>query len=124
MNGTQIGSNINDPFNINPTIDLTIANEYRKSNIAAFGGYLYYLSILKGEGLYTTNFDSTSKNIFPTNTTILINKDYIPPQPQIQPPTILRMSLYTNNSQVYYKPNSLSSGIGSVRNHRAKKYRT
>jgi hypothetical protein len=38
--------------------------------------------------------------------------------------SILRMSLYTNNSQVYYKSNSLSSGIGSVRNHRAKKYRT
>lgn len=39
-------------------------------------------------------------------------------------PSILRMSLYTNNSQVYYKSNSLSSGIGSVRNHRSKKYRT
>ena len=33
-------------------------------------------------------------------------------------------SLYTNNAQVYYKSGSLSSGIGSVRNHRARGRRT
>lgn len=213
MNGISIFS-IVDTNDFNPVDDLTIANENTTSNNAAFGGYLYYVSILKGTGLYTTNFEVSYT--YPTNYTILINATtsgnnitteplvpipkniilysvtyngntndsgsvpvdssaYIydesvnvlgntgglvksgytfagwntsadgtgttylpsstfliteniilyaiwsrnPPQP-----SILRMSLYTDNSQVYYKPNSLSSGIGSVRNHRAKKYRT
>jgi hypothetical protein len=43
-----------------------------------------------------------------------------PPPPRIQ---IYMGSLFTNNSQVYYKPHSFSSG-GSVTNSRAKKRRT
>jgi uncharacterized repeat protein (TIGR02543 family) len=212
MNGISIFS-IADTNDFNPINDLTIANENTRSNDAAFGGYLYYVSILKGTGLYTANFPVSYT--YPVIYTILINADtsgnnittiplvpldiivysvtydgntndsgsvpvdsfspylydalvnvlgntnglvksgytfagwntsadglgttYLPSDtfsitgniilyakwnsnpPQ---PSILRMSLYTNNSQVYYKPNSLSSGIGSVRNHRAKKYRT
>jgi len=41
------------------------------------------------------------------------------------PPVKLSMgSLYTNNAQVYYKPHSLSTGSGGVRNQRAKQRRT
>jgi hypothetical protein len=41
-------------------------------------------------------------------------------------PLFSRMSLFTNNAQVYYKPNSLSSGGGDngVRNSRKKQFRT
>ena len=192
------------------------SNENTKSNPAAFGGYLYYVSILKGVGLYTTNF--TVSYAYPTSTTILINAattsgvvnvstvSSVPSAPIVSysvtyngntntsgsvpvdssaypsndsvnvigntgvlkktgysfegwntyanglgisylpsstfvitsniilyaiwvlipiPVTpILRMSLYTNNSQVFYKPNSLGSGVGGVRNHRAIKHRT
>ena len=33
-------------------------------------------------------------------------------------------SMYTNNAMVYHKPGSVSSGIGSVRNHRVKGRKT
>ena len=33
-------------------------------------------------------------------------------------------SLFTNNAMVYYKPGSVSSGIGGVRNHRVKGRKT
>ena len=33
-------------------------------------------------------------------------------------------SMYTNNSMVYHKPGSVSSGIGGVRNHRVKGRKT
>jgi uncharacterized repeat protein (TIGR02543 family) len=228
MNGTQIGPNISGTYNINPTIDLTIANQNTKTKESAFKGYLYYLSILKGTALHNDGINPTFdvSYTYPTNYTILINSatiedegnniivnnvtteqspsfptitysvtynnnvpigatgvsgnvpldsssyiydasvnvlgntgeltilgytfsgwntsanglgtTYLPSSTfsitgnitlyaiwnSIPQPSILRMSLYTNNSQVYYKPNSLSSGIGSVRTHRAKKYRT
>jgi len=45
--------------------------------------------------------------------------------PLNKPSIRIRMgSLYTNNAQVYYKPHSLSSGSGGVRNFRAKRIRT
>jgi len=47
-----------------------------------------------------------------------------PPSPPLPPRIQIYMgSLFTNNSQVYYKPHSFSSG-GSVTNSRAKKRRT
>ncbi len=50
-----------------------------------------------------------------------------PPQPPQRPAQPVRyyMPLFTNNSQVFYKPNSLPScGVGSVRNSRLKARRT
>ena len=46
--------------------------------------------------------------------------------PIINTSTIFSMrSLFTNNAQVYYKPNSLSSGgVGTTRNNRSKAKRT
>jgi len=49
------------------------------------------------------------------------------PAPAPRPPHIFSMrSIYTNNSQVFYKPNSLSTGSGGsgVRNYRSKQRRT
>ena len=48
-----------------------------------------------------------------------------PPQPIHVQPVRYYMPLFTNNSQVFYKPNSLPScGVGSVRNSRLKARRT
>ena len=48
---------------------------------------------------------------------------YISPAPQ--PPSVLSMSsLFTNNAQVFYKPGSLSTGVGGVKNSRHKQRRT
>lgn len=50
-----------------------------------------------------------------------------PPQPQPQSyPLFIKGSLFTNNAQVYYKPNSLSTGSGGsgVTNSRHKQRRT
>lgn len=150
MNGTSIFS-MPDTNNFVPTADLTVANEYSKSNAAAFGGLMMYFSIKKGVGLYTQNF--TVSTDFPTDYTILIkagsfgnnvptnvstdtdippnfnggNPPPPPPPPTPVPRPVVRyyMPLFTNNSQVYYKSNSLPScGVGSVRNSRHKAKRT
>jgi hypothetical protein len=34
-------------------------------------------------------------------------------------PNTMKMSLFSDNSNVYYKPKSMSTGVGSVRNSRA-----
>jgi len=49
-----------------------------------------------------------------------------PPPPPSQPRRIYMGSLFTNNAQVYYKPNSLSTGSGGsgVKNSRHKQRRT
>ena len=44
--------------------------------------------------------------------------------PYRRPAFYLMRSLFTNNAQVYYKPHSLSTGSGGVRNSRQKKRRT
>jgi len=149
MNGTSIFS-MSDTNDFIPTVDLTIANEYDKSNGAAFGGLMMYFSIKKGVGLYTQNF--TVSNDFPTDYTILIKAGSFgnnvptnvstdtdippnfnggnpppPPPPTPVPRPVVRyyMPLFTNNAQVYYKSNSLPScGVGSVRNSRFKAKRT
>ena len=56
--------------------------------------------------IYFTQF-----NIFPTT--------------RFLTPPVMKYSLFENNSQVYYKPNSLSTGgVGTVRNNRMKGLRT
>jgi hypothetical protein len=51
---------------------------------------------------------------------------YIAPSPPEQPRRFYMGSLFTNNAQVYYKPNSLSTGGGGsgVKNSRHKQRRT
>lgn len=58
-----------------------------------------------------------------TNNNIDIIKNYVPPALKIN---ISMRSLFTNNSQVFYKPHSLSSGGGGsgVRNYRHKQRQT
>jgi hypothetical protein len=56
-NGTQLGSQISDSFNINNTVDeLTIGNENTSSTIAAFVGYITNFRWVKGLAVYTGNF--------------------------------------------------------------------
>jgi len=56
-NGTQLGSQISDSFNINNTVDeLTIGNENTASTIAAFVGYITNFRWIKGLAVYTGNF--------------------------------------------------------------------
>jgi hypothetical protein len=145
MNGTSIYtfSNSND---YNSLLDLTIGNELAKSDSAAFGGYMKYLAWYKGYAKYTSNFivntdippvlESTSvlvtaAGFYGTLGSTVVNTNVgtgsPPPPPPPPPPTPTQTirqiftSLYTNNSQVYYKSHSLASGgVGTVRNSRSK----
>lgn len=137
MNGTSIFS-MEDGSDFNSLQNLVIGNEAIPSTGAAFGGYLYYFSWVKGIGLYTGNFTVT--NAYPTvsdETVLLLKADEFvgtlgesvenynvttsPNAPVIiQAPVVTqnrRKSTYTDNSLVFYKAGSLAAGgVGSVRN--------
>jgi hypothetical protein len=146
MDGISIGS-VDDTNDFNGVNDLIISNESTLSNNAAFGGYIYYFSWVKGVALYTTNF--TVSNNYPalTNDYVLLltatnfdgslgssvtnnNVSTIQNAPSnlisnntSNQPT-LRKPLFTNNSLVFYKHGSLAScGVGSVRNSSVKSRR-
>jgi len=149
MNGNSIFS-ISDTYNYTNTANLVISNESTLSTAAAFGGYMYYFHYVKGFAKYTSNFSvsyeipallsesvllltatgatGTLGNTITTTAGIFSSIPLPPPPPPPQTPVIIpkRMnSLFTDNSRVYYKSNSLpSSGTGSVRNHRIKARRT
>jgi len=149
-NGTSIYStSVIDDFN-DATNTLTIGNESTRTNGAAFGGYLTYFSWVKGVARYTSNF--TVSNQYPpdTNTQVLLLKasefggtlgssvvnsnvsttPNVPPgfsqnTPVANPVAKMFKSMFSNNSVVYYKPNSLAScGVGSVRNSSIKARKT
>ena len=71
MNGTSIHSE-SDTFNYDGNSDLVIGNESTPSSGAAFGGYMTYLSWVKGTSVYNANF--TVSNTYPsvTGNTILM----------------------------------------------------
>jgi hypothetical protein len=152
MNGISIHS-MNDTNNFNDSNDLIIGNESIPSDDAAFGGYITYFTWVKGIALYTSNF--TVSNNYPTlssdyvlllnastfdgtlgNTVVNNNvstTSNVPPNfgnnnNNSTTTSIIRTnmrSLFSNNSMVYYKSNSLPScGVGSVRNSSVKKRRT
>lgn len=78
MNGTQIGSTINNVDNL-PIEPFTIGNEELTSPDAAFGGYLSGFKIDIGIALYTTNYTvSSSPPILDAFTEALLfgNDDY------------------------------------------------
>ena len=148
MDGVSIFS-MNDTNNFNGNSDLVIGNESTPSNGAAFGGYITYFSWVKGVALYTANFSVS--NTYPTLTsdyvlllkasefagtlgnTVVTNSvsttQNVPPNftsnsgSSARP--VVKGSLFTNNSLVFYKKGSLAScGIGSVRNSSAKARKT
>jgi hypothetical protein len=153
MNGVSQGS-VADTNNYTSTDNLTIGNESDRINpdvTTPFGGYMTYFAWNKGYARYTTNFtvSDTYPPILPSTVLMLsaysnsgtqgrnvINSNVgtyasapvnFNPDPT-KPPTQLfyRMvgSLYSDNTK-FYKPNSLSSSIGStVRNSRAVARRT
>jgi hypothetical protein len=146
MNGISIRS-MNDTNNFNGTNDLIISNESTRSNDAAFGGYIYYFSWVKGVALYTTNF--TVSNNYPSltddyvllltasnfdgtlgssvennNVSTIQNtpSNFVSNNTSNQP--TLKKPLFTNNSLVFYNKGSLAScGVGSVRNSSVKSRR-
>jgi len=68
------------------------------------------------------NQEGNGKNIIMT--TVVTNSEmytgFVPAFTVNYMPAPIMGSLYTNNAMVYYKTGSVSSGIGSVRNHRIK----
>lgn len=143
MNGTSIFS-MEDGSDFNSTRNLVIGNEAIPSEGAAFGGYLYYFSWVRGTAKYTGNF--TISDSYPTvsdETVLLLKADAFvgtlgetvenynvttaPNAPIIQPivvPQYRWKSAYTDNSLVFYKAGSLAAGgIGSVRNSSIKSRR-
>jgi len=133
--------------------NLTIGNETTVSDDAAFGGYMYYFAWNKGYARYTSNFTVTNEYPPFTSSTVGImvnaNGSYgtlgssitypynnittvseipapaTPPAPVNTFYSSLLWGLYSDNSRVFYKPNSLSWSIGStVRNSRAVSKRT
>jgi hypothetical protein len=150
MNGTMIYS-MNDTNNYLTEENLVIGNESNPSNVASFGGYMYYFHWVKGTALYTTDFTITVNYPSVISNTVLLltalgssgtlgntvqNNNVstfaiipTPPSPPPPPPepteSRMYMPLFTNNAQVYYKRGSLAScGVGSVRNSSMKGRRT
>lgn len=150
-NGVSIFT-LADTYNYLNDKNLLVSNESNLSTPAAFGGYLYYFHYIKGVAKYTSNF-TVSTSIPPvlsetvllltasgasgtlgntiTNTTgtFEISPESAPePEPEPEPAPVISNSIlpiYSDNSRVYYKPNSLpSGGIGGVRNYRKKARRT
>jgi hypothetical protein len=151
-NGTLLFTAFSDSTNYNSSLDLLIGNETNRSNSAAFGGYMAYFHIIKGEAKYTSNF--TVSNTFPTasagtvyllktsgNIGSNITVSNVGTNPSLPsgfvtdspPPTTLVVVIprvltpaYTMNHLVFYKPGTVSSTTGStsVSNNRAKARRT
>jgi hypothetical protein len=149
MDGTSIYS-LADTYDYTNTQDLVVSNETIRSNLASFGGYLYYFHYIKGVAKYTANFTVSASMVSAipetvllltadgasgtlgntiTNTagTFAIAPAIAPaPAPATAPAfPVTKQSLFTDNSRVYYKTSSLApGGIGGVRNHRRKARRT
>jgi hypothetical protein len=149
MNGVSIYT-LADTYNYTNTENLLISNESNLAPNTAFGGYMYYFHYIKGVAKYTANFTvSTAMVSAVPETVLLLTADGAsgslgntvtnnagtyaivpelssssPPAPAPAPARIMH-ALFTDNSRVYYKTNSLASGgIGGVRNHRRKARRT
>lgn len=147
MNGVSIYT-LADTHDYTNTENLIISNESTLGGITAFGGYMYYFHFIKGVAKYTANFTvSTAMVSAIPETVLLLTADgasgslgntvtnnagiyaivpelSTPPAPAPAPAMIMQ-ALFTDNSRVYYKTNSLASGgIGGVRNYRKKARRT
>jgi hypothetical protein len=147
MNGVSIYT-LADTHNYTNTENLMISNESTLGSNTAFGGYMYYFHYIKGLAKYTANFTvSTAMVSAVPETVLLLTADgasgslgntitnnaetfAIVPELSLPPPHApapapaparIMHALFTDNSRVYYKTNSLASGgIGGVRNHRKK----
>jgi len=58
--------------------------------------------------------------LFSKNPVINLNKNLFPKFNTSNVYNSSMKSVFSNNTSVYYKPGSLSSGVGTVRNHRNK----
>ena len=149
MNGVSIFT-LADTYNYTNNENLLVSNESSLSSIAAFGGYLYYFHYIKGVAKYTSNFTVSMSMVSAIPETVLLLSAggasgtlgntitntagtfaIVPSFPQPSAPSwflpVLSgpRALFTDNTRIYYKPNSLASGgIGGVRNHRKKARRT
>jgi hypothetical protein len=148
MNGTSIFT-LADTYNYTNTENLLVANESSLSSNAAFGGYMYYFHYVKGIAKYTANFTVSTDvpAVLPETILLLTASSFsgtlgntvtstagtfvITPtlsgtnQSSSSILTSDLRPLFTDNSRIYYKPNTLASGgVGSVRNHRKKARRT
>jgi hypothetical protein len=146
MDGTSIFS-LADTYDYTNTQDMVVSNETVRSNLASFGGYLYYFHYVKGVAKYTANFtastamvtaipetvllltaDGASGSLGNTITTNAVGTFAITPGPAPAPAPafpVTKHSLFTDNSRVYYKTSSLApGGIGGVRNYRRKARKT
>ena len=151
INGTLKFEASPDMYNYTNAGDLFIGNDNTLASNKAFGGYMYYFHYIKGVAKYTANFTVSTAMVTAIPETVLLltaagasgslgntvtnNAETFaivpelslpppPPTPQSVPPRFMH-ALFTDNSRVYYKTNSLASGgIGGVRNHRRKARRT
>lgn len=147
MNGTSIYT-LADTYNYLNTANLIVSNESTLITTSAFGGYMYYFHFIKGIAKYTSDFTATTglptvlpetvlllkasgasgtlaNTITSTAGTFAIVPTLSSPPPSVAPPSTSMKPIFTDNSRVYYKSNSLASGgVGGVRNHRRKSRRT
>jgi hypothetical protein len=154
MNGSLMYTDTVDTVTnfVNGSYDLVISNEYTPSDDSAFGGYIKYFAWDKGNARYSEDFTvsssaptytitdgllltesgasgSLSSNIDTTSSSFSFVEE-TPVEDTTSTNTVtdysrMRRPLYTNNSLVFYKPNSLASGgVGGVSNSRIKSRRT
>jgi hypothetical protein len=140
MNGVSV-FNFNDTNNYMNDSALVVGNESVLSSDTSFGGYIYYFHFMKGVAKYTSDFTvptsipsvvsqtvllltaGSSLGSLGNTVTVTAGTFAIAPVPPVKKP--FRISMFMDNSRVYYKPNSLpSGGIGGVRNARLKARRT
>ena len=110
------------------------------TNSAIISGKFYRLMLNGGDGgtitiNSNTGIISTTSNTLPGTYFLLIrnvgyNSSYnysiviLIVESSIMSIPMLRTPLYSDNSLVYYKLHSLSSGIGTIKNYRARRFRT
>lgn len=151
-NGAIFISGFSDTTNYNSTLNLLLGNETTRTNESAFGGYMAYVHIIKGEAKYNAPFSVPTT--FPTatsNTVYLIKAEgsigsgitvsnvgtiaVLPPgfgtpapapaPSPAQAQKTFKKPLFSNNL-VFYKSglNSSVTGSSGVTNSRAKTRRT
>jgi len=130
-----------DTYDYTSTQDLFIGNDSTLDSNKAFGGYLYYFHIIKGVAKYTSSFTVSTAMVTAIPETVLLltangasgsvgntvinlaGTFNIVPTPE--PVPVIRKLMFSDNSRVYYKKNSLApGGIGGVRNCRKKAKKT
>ena len=90
--------------------------------------YPYQLNLWRNGNANTISYNpinSNNLNDWPySSVNFIFTFTSISGLPFLRPSLFSLQSLFSNNSQVYYKPHSLSSGIGGVGNYRIKQRKT